>query len=118
MPRSRKFLFLTGIIIFFTGLVASTTVYLMSAHTSGVEEGPDTANSKVYLHDLELYGGKANLLASEFMSWFSGLWQGKTLAYTIAGITVVLSALIFSCACFVCDAEPEDRNEGDSDDND
>ena len=55
-------------------------------------------NSKIYLHDLELYGGKAGVLADEFRRWFIGLWQGKTLAFTIAFITVFISFGIFFVA--------------------
>jgi hypothetical protein len=43
------------------------------------------------MHDLELYGGKANVLANDFMRWFVGLWHGKSLAFTIACITILIS---------------------------
>jgi len=45
--------------------------------------------SKKYLHDLEIYGGQANVLAAEFREWFSGLWYGENLAYTIAALTLL-----------------------------
>jgi hypothetical protein len=48
----------------------------------------DQHSSKKYLHDLEVYGGKANVLAAEFREWFAGLWRGKSLAGTIAVLTV------------------------------
>jgi hypothetical protein len=48
-------------------------------------------NSKIYKHDLELYGGKAAVLADEFRRWFIGLWQGKSLAFSIAVITIFIS---------------------------
>jgi hypothetical protein len=48
-------------------------------------------DSKKYLRDMELYGGKANVLMDEFRRWFVGLWQGKSLAFTIAGITIFIS---------------------------
>jgi hypothetical protein len=43
------------------------------------------------LRSLELYGGKANLLLDELRRWFIGLWQGKTLAFTLCGMTILLS---------------------------
>ena len=55
-------------------------------------------NSKKYVHDLELYGGKANVLANEFMSWFVGLWHGKSLAFTVACITIFISLGFFLVA--------------------
>jgi len=45
--------------------------------------------SKKYLHDLEIYGGQANVLAAEFREWFAGLWYGQNLAYTIAVLTLL-----------------------------
>jgi hypothetical protein len=48
-------------------------------------------NSKIYKHDLEVYGGKAAVLADEFRRWFIGLWHGKSLAFTLAVITIFAS---------------------------
>ena len=55
-------------------------------------------NSKVYLHDLELYGGKSAVLADEFRRWFSGLWHGKSLAFTVACIAILISFGFFFTA--------------------
>ena len=55
-------------------------------------------NSKMYRHDLELYGGKAAVLADEFSRWIVRLWHGKTLAYTITFITLVTSFGFFFAA--------------------
>jgi len=54
---------------------------------------PET--SKAYSHDLELYGGKMNLLADEFRRWFAGLWHGRSLACTVAVLTLLLAAIFF-----------------------
>ncbi|MGD1152628.1 MAG: hypothetical protein ABR911_07120 [Syntrophales bacterium] len=48
-------------------------------------------NSKIYKHDLEVYGGKAAVLADDFRRWFVGLWHGKSLAFTITCITIFVS---------------------------
>jgi len=48
-------------------------------------------NTKIYKHDLEVYGGKAAVLADEFRRWFIGLWHGKSLAFTITCITIFVS---------------------------
>ena len=55
-------------------------------------------NTKIYRHDLEVYGGKAAVLADDFRRWFNGLWQGKTLAFTIAVITILVSLTGFFTA--------------------
>jgi hypothetical protein len=41
---------------------------------------------------MELYGGKANVLAGELMHWLQGLWHGKRLALTVACMTVLAAA--------------------------
>jgi hypothetical protein len=51
--------------------------------------GPE--DSKQYMRELELYGGKANVLAVELKHWFDGLWHGKRLAVTVACVTVLLA---------------------------
>jgi hypothetical protein len=75
------------------GFVAAVAVYVVA---SARPEDPlnDQLTSKKYLHDLEVYGGKANVLAAEFRDWFAGMWYGKNLAFTIAVLTV-LAALVY-----------------------
>ncbi len=51
--------------------------------------------SKMDRHTRELYGGKALLLADDFVGWFVGLWQGRTLGVTIACLSAVVAGLIF-----------------------
>jgi hypothetical protein len=76
-----------GILIF--GFGVAIIIYF----TAGMEPqnplGYDPLETKKYIHDLELYGGKANVLGEEFREWFVGLWYGRNLAYTIAVITVL-----------------------------
>ena len=55
-------------------------------------------DSKMYRHDLELYGGKAAVLADEFSRWIVGLWHGKSLAYITACITLIISFGFFFAA--------------------
>lgn len=52
-------------------------------------------DSKTYLRSMEMYGGKANLLAEEFREWFASLWQGGRLALTLAGISLVLALFLY-----------------------
>ena len=82
-------LYLISAIILLVGLGSAVLIYLTAANDS--DSVLDFENSKMYIHDLELYGGKANVLAEEFRNWFVGLWHGKSLAYTVACITLVIS---------------------------
>ena len=57
-----------------------------------------TGDSKKYLRELEMYGGKSAVLAEEFKSWFAGLWHGKSLAWIVAGTTLLVSTGLFYAA--------------------
>jgi hypothetical protein len=57
----------------------------------GTRESVMPQDSKKYLRDLELYGGKANVLATGFRLWLAGLWHGKPLAYILACAAILLS---------------------------
>src|SRR5262249_58265821 len=60
--------------------------------------GYDPMHSKKYLHDLELYGGKANVLAVQIMDWLESLWHGTRLAYTVACGAVLLAGVCWFAA--------------------
>lgn len=51
--------------------------------------------SKKFLRDLEVYGGKANVLMFKFRAWLEGLFQGKSLAFIIAGLSLLIAAALF-----------------------
>ena len=47
---------------------------------------------------MELYGGKANLLADQVRRWFVGLWHGTTFAFIVACVSVLASFCFFFAA--------------------
>lgn len=97
----KKFLYLSSAIIPLAGLGSAALISLAAMNDPSGEIDYEVmggfiypnsgGNSKKYSHDLQLYGGQAAVLADEFMRWFAGLWHGKSLAYTVAGITVFMS---------------------------
>ncbi len=76
------------------GLVAACVIYVTASVAPGgaVERPEDT---KQYLRQMEVYGGKANVLASQAREWFGELWHGKRLAGTVAVLSLVLAAISF-----------------------
>lgn len=72
------------------GFGSAVVIYITAGPESENPLGYDPLQTKSYLHDLEMYGGKANVLAAEFMEWFTGLWQGRSLAWTVAVITILV----------------------------
>ncbi len=65
------------------GLAASLVIFL-TAPPDVDDPLQESTESKKYLHDLEVYGGRANVLQDEFRRWFDGLWHGRSLAGTVA----------------------------------
>jgi hypothetical protein len=43
-------------------------------------------------------GGKMSLVANDMSKWFSSLWQGEQLAFTVVIITVVIAAAYYKVA--------------------
>jgi hypothetical protein len=48
-------------------------------------------HSKRYIRDLERFGGKASVLFDEFNRWFDSLWHGRSLAATVAWLSVLVA---------------------------
>jgi hypothetical protein len=92
-------------VILLVGLSSAFMIYRFAENSPpsilGYEQGdgviypvrPD--DSKKYLRDLELYGGKANVLMDQCRRWLVGLWYGTSLAFPVAGITIFISLVIF-----------------------
>jgi hypothetical protein len=118
-------LYRIGALLLALGLCAAALIYLMSAEDAGPAVGYVVADgntysiaprdSKKFRHDLELYGGKAALLADEFSNWFAGFWQGRTLAFTVAGISIAIAGLLFYFAGLAA-SEPHRRDPGERND--
>jgi hypothetical protein len=86
-PTRRRLIIATILVV---GLGSALAIYLTAEPAPGDPLGRE--DSRQYLRAMELYGGKANILAAELMSWFQGLWHGKRLAVTVACITLLAAA--------------------------
>ena len=91
-PRRLRLL---SYVIFTLGIGIAIFLYMTAFPTLPHPLGYDPFASKKYLRELELYGGKINVLAVEFYQWLASLWRGKSLAYTIALLTIILSSLLW-----------------------
>ena len=97
----RRWLSVLSVVILVAGLASALMIYRSAGNEPGsvlgYEEGDVSdrvvapQDSKKYLRDLELYGGKMNVLSTELRQWFSGFWQGESLGLTVAVITIILS---------------------------
>jgi hypothetical protein len=106
--RLRKFLYLSSAAILMAGLSCSIWIYRAAINNAasgssyefigGFMYPAEGGNTKRYVHDLQLYGGNAAVLADDFMRWFAGLWRGESLAYTVGFITAAISLGLFLIA--------------------
>ncbi|MGA2525541.1 MAG: hypothetical protein ABSF79_02855 [Smithellaceae bacterium] len=104
----RESLILIGAIIMLVGLGSAIMIYQSAGDDSesvlGYEIIDGSAypirpeDSRMYRRDLELYGGKAAVITDDFSRWFVGLWHGKSLAFTVAGISIFISFVFFFAA--------------------
>ena len=86
---------LLSYVILTMGLCIAIFIYVTASPTPYQPLGYDPFDSKTYVRELEVYGGKMNILAVEFRQWLARLWRGKPLAYTIALLTVLLASLLW-----------------------
>ena len=76
------------------GFGAAVVAWIVAGGRPENPLGYDPLDNKKYIHDLQVYGGTANVLAAEFREWFAGLWYGRNLAYTIAVLTVLVVLVV------------------------
>ncbi len=112
-------LYFITVIVTLAGLGCALYIYLTVGGASDDVVANEAEYSKMYVHDLELYGGKINVLADEFNRWFAGLWHGQSLAFTVAFITIIVSLGLFLAAYHLPTAlkpgDGEENNGGGSD---
>ena len=106
-----KYLNLIGALILMLGLSSAALIYQRAAHAPYGASGYDVVDgviypimpqdSKMYRHNLEVYGGKFNVMLDDFRRWFVGLWHGKSLAFMIACISIVISSGFFYAAHYL-----------------
>jgi hypothetical protein len=88
-PLKRCYAITAAILV--AGLSGAVVIYVTAADPVA-DPFAEFENSKKFSYELERMGGKAALAANSLNKWFAGLWQGETLAYTIAVLTLVVAA--------------------------
>ncbi len=105
--RAAYLLDCAGAVVLLVGLSSAVCIYQATERRAGgssASESGDTPYelnpdySKQYLRELEIYGGQAYVLAYEIRQWFRDLWQGKSLAYIVAGVAMTISFALFYAA--------------------
>lgn len=99
--------YLNTFIILLVGWITALIIYLKAEE---IVESPlaEFEKTKRFTNSVERMGGKTALVANDLSKWFSCLWQGETLAYTVIFITIVIAATYYFIA-----SDPSDAIEGD-----
>jgi hypothetical protein len=115
--RLRRCLYAACAVVLIAGLTVAGWIYVKA------DEGPDLSGayqiivvngvpqpiapneSKMYMRDLQRYGGKMAVVFDDINRWFAGLWHGKSLALTVAFISVVVSFAFYFAALALPEAE-------------
>ncbi len=107
--RERRLRLVTRAILA-VGFTAAIAIWFVASARPENPLGYDPLENKRYIHDLEVYGGTANVLATEFREWLAGLWYGKNLAYTIAALTMITVGVVRFLAI---PPVPEESDDGE-----
>ena len=99
-------------VILLIGFVSAAVIYLTASEAPN-DPFAEFEKSKKFAYELERMGGKAALAANDFNTWFAGLWQGETLAYTVAVITIIIAAGYYFVATGL-EEEARSKNEESS----
>ena len=89
---------LYGAVILVTGLLSAAFVYRTAKPDDEHALEAQLNNTKRYEYQMEVMGGKANILVAEIKEWFGGLWRGRGLARTLAFLSVGGSLACFFVA--------------------
>jgi hypothetical protein len=107
LTRAQVRLYVAGYVVLIAGTVASAWAYRVASRDEMSDALMAQArNTRDYQGRMENIGGKANVLGSEIQEWFSGLWHGRNLAYTLAVLAVGAALLCFYVAFALPDLPP------------
>ena len=91
-------LYLIGAVVLLVGLGTALLVNLTCGDASDDGLVYQIHHARMYRHNLQVMGGQMAVLEDDISLWFDGLWHGRSLAYTIASMTLVLSVGFFLVA--------------------
>ena len=112
-------LYFVGADILIVGLLAAAFVYVTATDDdgnilgyriiNGHEYAIEPGDSKRFQYDMERIAGKSVVVGDEINRWFSGLWHGRRLAYTLGILSLGVAVALFLVARHPDYRLPDDR---------
>ena len=106
-------IFYAGVVILVAGLIGAALIYWVTADSAVKKTEIEYANPRAYEFQIERLGGKATVYVVRFNEWFTGLWQGRQLAFTVAVLALVIALICFWLSKRLAEALPAERDGGD-----
>jgi hypothetical protein len=113
--RLQTFLSIVSALIMISGLGCAAYLYQKAVNEPADVLGDQAERSSVYQiqpedskkyqRDMEAVSGKAGLVVAEFRSKLAALWEGKSLAYMVAAMSILISFAFY----FAANHLPEQR---------
>ena len=100
--RLRTLLFAASAIVLVAGLSAGLALYVTAEDEP--EASADSAlllspgSSKIYIREVQRFGGKTAVLFDEALRWFSDRWRGKALGKSVAVLGAALALGLYLVA--------------------
>jgi hypothetical protein len=88
-------IFYSGVLILACGLISAALIYLFAPDSGSDTREIEFANPRAYEFQIERLGGKAAVYAVRFNEWFSSLWHGRQLAFTVAVLSIAIALVCF-----------------------
>ena len=101
-----------GVAILVLGLACAAIIFVFAEDNGDVDAADEVANARMYQHNIELMGGKLAVYTDSFNRWFANLWHGKTLAYTIGVLAVVMALACFALGRILSVPLPPEPDDG------
>jgi hypothetical protein len=105
-------IFYSGVFILVAGLIGAALIYVFSSDDAGRSAEMEFANPRAYEFQIERLGGKAAVYAVRFNAWFTSLWHGRQLAFTVAVLAIAIALGCFWVANRLSATLPSDRDQG------
>ncbi|RKF44231.1 hypothetical protein [Paraburkholderia fungorum] len=100
----QKRLYLAGALVLPGSLIAAAIIYAMAPAPDSAVSIYSIADPR-YQIELQRIGGNAEVIMAELHQWFDGLWQGTTLAYTVAVLGALAAGACFFIGHYFADEE-------------